>query len=167
MLCLKRQMKITQRLAVSQEEHAPVTTALLSPAHLHPCLLLIFLYICPVPVPYFHSPFSPHHLSLLALPLYHFWGACCNLCFSAECHSCEYVTQNNLLAHCCWGSADAAVKKAFWLQNIPFRSYSKSAEQIYTVHSDFSQHQDSLQHGPFSVWSNKIISSFNCCISAS
>lgn len=71
-LCLKRQMKIIERLAVFQEERAPAATALLSSsAHLYPCPLSIFLYVCPLPDPYFHSPFSPHHLSLLTLSLVH------------------------------------------------------------------------------------------------
>lgn len=64
-------MKIIERLAVFQEERAPATTALLSSAHLYPYSLSIFLSVCPLPVPYFHSPFSPHRLSLLTLSLVH------------------------------------------------------------------------------------------------
>ena len=73
-LHLKRQMKVIERLAVF-EESAWAATALLGPsAHPRPCLLPSFLYICPVPVLYFHSRLSSHHLSVLTLSLDHLLG---------------------------------------------------------------------------------------------
>lgn len=61
-------MKITEKSSVFQEEQAPATTALLSLSTCpHACLLPVF----PLMILCFHSPFSPHRLSLLTLSLDH------------------------------------------------------------------------------------------------
>lgn len=60
-LCFKKNMLLPPQLSWV----LPLTFTRLVP---------IFLYVCPVPIPYFHPPFYPHHISLLALSLDHLLG---------------------------------------------------------------------------------------------
>lgn len=140
-LCLKRQMKIIEKLAVFQEERAPATTALLSPsAHLHACLLPSIHYACPLLILCFHSPFSPHCLSLLTLSLDHLLRCLFQslpLCWTPQ----PWVFHSGQLTHCCWGSAGAAGETLCGEHPIQIlQRYGKSAEQIPMVHSGCSQH---------------------------
>lgn len=162
-------MKGIEGLAAFQEERAPATTALLSPAHLHHCLLPIFRYVCPVPVPYFHSPFSPHHLSSLTLSLDHLLRCFFQpipLCWIPQpwaFHSRQLIY--SLLPRLSWCSRRKAFRGT---------SHSEPAalRQICWTDSHGAQWLQpalrlSLSWTIFSAKKKKIFSSFNCYILAS